>query len=161
MLIAVSLIAVIGALLLPTLGPSDTVRLIGASRQLASDVEFAQSLSLSGPEDPAVVVFDEAGARYWVARASDPATPVLVGVDEEPYVVQLGDNPDSIADGVGVFASGVAGGELGFDQFGALAARDDAWIELRNGSGSIYVAVRGTTGSVSVTDERPGPPVGG
>jgi len=151
-MMAVALLAILALIALPAVGPDQPLRVISAATVLASDIEFAQSASLASPSDPVVVRFDGAGARYWLARASSPETPIErpgrpAGT---PYLVQFGAGDALYLAGVSCATTNVPDGVLAFDAFGRLDQLGDATVTLANDSGSAAVQVSASTGSVAL-----------
>jgi len=155
-MVSVGVLAVLAGAMVATLTPDDRARALGAARLVASDLEFAQSLSLSEPHDPAVVVFDPVNDGYWVARTSDPETPVE-RADGSPYVVIFGEGDASAFAGVDIRA-GAGGGVVTFDAFGRLDATEDAGLLVGLAEEYSIVAVSSSTGFTTI--ERTDPPSG-
>lgn len=103
-----------------------------AAIQFTSDVNFARSLSIARPDDPAVIKIDVPGNRYWLARKSDVSTPIDHPVkkawnpgksemEPKPYLIQYG-----------------AGGEMGMKNVTLHAADfgDESYITF-DGKGNL------------------------
>lgn len=151
-MMAVGVLALLTLIALPALGPDQPLRVISAATVLASDIEFAQSASLSTPSDPVVVRFDEAGGRYWLARSSDTEVPIdrPGRPPGTPYLVQFGSGDALYLAGVACATDNVPDGALAFDPFGRLDQLGDARVTLTNASGSATVLVSASTGSVAI-----------
>jgi prepilin-type N-terminal cleavage/methylation domain-containing protein len=76
LLVTLTIIAVVASLVLPTLKDDARLRLIGASRMVASDIELAQMMTIANPEEPTVVRFQTGTGEYWLAAATTPDTPI-------------------------------------------------------------------------------------
>ena len=61
-LIVVMVIGIAAVVALPMLGDSHGTRLAAAARLLMADLAFAQVESIAHPDDPCVIVFDQANA---------------------------------------------------------------------------------------------------
>lgn len=148
-LIVVVLMAVIAAAVLPNASADGAIRLVSAVNMLAADIEYAQSLSLDDPSDPALLRIDEANERYWLARASDPATPID-HPSGDPYVIRYGSDGDATFPGITVDLTDEKN-DVAFDQFGRLASPGDRTFTLTSiVSGSMRVVVSADTGSVFI-----------
>lgn len=62
--------------------------------QFEADVAYAQSLSISNPDDPAVIRVDGERQRYWLAHLSDTEQPIDHPIRNRPYVVSVGPDGD-------------------------------------------------------------------
>jgi len=153
LLIAVTILAILSAMAVSGLTPNDGARLSGAAALIASDLEFAQSLSIANPDDLAAVRFNPdavGGATYWVALASDPSTPIDRPETEEPYLVQFGQGDAAQLTGVNLALTGATDQTLVFDQFGRLTTTDEVTLTLSNAAGTREVRVSASTGFVTV-----------
>ncbi len=147
-LITVALMALLIGVALPVFNTGARAQLLAAASLLASDVEYAQSLALSAPDDPALVRLDAANDRYWVALLSSPETPVDLPSGDGPYLVQFGA-------GDALHLAGVTIGDdapeaVAFDGFGRLQTMTDASVALTSPAGERRVLVSATTGVVTL-----------
>lgn len=153
LLMAIVVLGIILAAVVPTMRPEDQMRLIGASSILASDIEYAQSATLSNPSDPTIVRFDDDQARYWLARESAPDTPIpRPSGTAEPYEVFMGNAADTVARGVSIDASQLTDLTIAFNDIGAIDLESDPVVRLTNSTGAIQIRVRAATGSVLIED---------
>lgn len=153
LLIAVMVMAIVAAMAVPALAPNDGARLSGAATLLASDLEFAQSLSIANPDDLAAVRFDPDdpdGATYWVALSSAPDTPIDRPGTDEPYLVQFGQGDAAQLEGVNLSVTGVSDDTVIFDQFGRLATTDEVMVRLNNAAGRRGVRISAATGFITI-----------
>src|SRR5687768_8139513 len=90
MLVTVAVLALVAASVAPMFSDDRNLRVVAAARILSSDIEFAQVLTISKPEEPVVVRFDPANNTYWLAYAYDTETPMPRPDGGEPYLVELG-----------------------------------------------------------------------
>lgn len=148
-------IAILAVVVVPALAPEDAVKIVSASHMLASDLEFAQSTSLADPSDPIVIVFDDEAPRYWLARSSDPATPMTRPGSGGAYLIEMGVDLAHQLDGVAFEPGNVANRIIAYDAFGRLDQLDDAFVRVHNYTGEIFVSVSASTGSVSVVKQQP------
>lgn len=91
MLVAVSILAILAAVVLPSMSDDRMLRVRAASNILISDIEHAQTLNISFPNDPVVMRFGDDGDRYWLAYADSPDDPLSRSDTGEPYLVVLGE----------------------------------------------------------------------
>ncbi len=147
LLMALVVIAILVTVALPALRPNDSLKLISAATVLAADLEFTQASTLNEPQDPFIVRVDDAAARYWIARQSDPEVPITKP-DGSPYEVELG-TAESFPD-IGLRLEGGKDGAIVFDAFGRLADGANAQIVLTSPTGELPVRVLASTGSVYI-----------
>lgn len=149
-LTTVVIIIIVTAVAAPALAPDDRSRLYGGAQLLASDLEYAQSLSIATPDDLALVRFDPDGAGYWIAHESAPDTPITVGYSNTPYRVRFGQGTAALLFDVATASQGVTASTMTFDEYGRLTTGADASIILTNPGGSYTVRVSGASGGVSL-----------
>lgn len=157
LLIALAILAVAIGLAVPTLQPNDRARLIAGASLIASDLEYAQSLSISTPDDLAMIRFNPGapeGPTHWVAHESATESPILKPYVGTPYLVTLGQGAASELTGLSLSLIGAAD-RIAFDEFGRSLASGTVRVRLTNGSGSIDVGVSGATGFITI--EAPSP----
>ena len=148
-LIVISLMAIIALAILPNATADGTIRLVSAVNMLVADIEYAQSLSLDDPSDPALLSIDEGNNRYWLARASDPATPIQ-HPSGDPYLISYGTDGDATFPGIFVDLTG-EDKDVAFDQFGRLAIPGDRTFTVTSMvSGGMRIVVSADTGSVFI-----------
>lgn len=149
MMIVVLLMAIVAVVVLPNASADGTVRLVSAVNMIVADIEYAQSLSLAEPSDPALVRIDEAAESYWIARASDPATPVN-RPNGEPYVVTYGTDPGVDLLGVTLDLENEAK-DIQYDEFGRLSTVGERVILVTSAiCGTMRIRVKAETGSVYI-----------
>ena len=151
--ITLALIGIVLLAVVPTLRPEEHVKLIASSSILASDLEYAQSATLSNPADPTVVRFEPDAARYWLALQSDPETPITRPNSTDPYDVTFGQGDKDDLWGLTVTLADIVDDTITFDAFGRVAAPDDPQITLSGEAGDVRVRIRASTGSVWI--EKP------
>ena len=150
-LIVVMVIGIAAVVALPMLGDSHTTRLAAAARLLMADLAFAQIESVAHPDDPCVVVFDQASDSYTVARTSDPATPITNPADDKPYVTQFGVGRAAELAGVTIQGYSLDGDDrLGFGAYGQLDQATAASITLQSGSQTLTIQVDPHSGETYV-----------
>lgn len=120
MLMTIAVLAIVAAVAVPALNDSHRLRVRGAASILASDIEFAQSMSVAYPNDPIVIVFDTNDNSYHLARSSDPQTPLQRSDSGEPYVVTFGSGRARTAQNVTYTLDNVTDDEIAFSPHGGL-----------------------------------------
>lgn len=148
-LITVVIMAIVVAVVIPSLSTDDNARLIGAANMVASDIEFAQSVALANPDDPGALKASADGTGYWVATALDPDAPILSTYSQEPYLITFGEGVASELGGVTISVAEVDG-KIQFDGFGRLAGLEDIVVTVSNASGSQEILVKSVTGVVEI-----------
>lgn len=157
--IAVMVLLVIAAVAMPSMRPDDRARLLGAGSRLVSDLEYARSLSIGDPSNPATLVLRETGDGYWLARAATPETPIERNGLGDPYEVIFGAGDADMLAGVTLALVGSdSGGEVVFDAFGRLNPAVAAELRLTNELGELPVLVDPWTGDTTLDAIVPAEP---
>ena len=156
LLMTMTIIAVVAAVVLPKFTDGGRLHLAAASSVLTSDIQLAQVMTISNPADPVVVRLDPVQAKYWLARADTPDTPIPRGATGEPYAVVFGLGRAAAALGVTLSLSDLDSNTLAFDAQGAVAdfttepaitlSLDTRWIRLE---------IAPTTGTITETSGSP------
>jgi hypothetical protein len=128
---------------------TDTDRVSNAARLLIADLEYAQVRSISNAADPCVVVIRPSGCAYYLARQSDPSTPIS-GPGGETYDTTYGTGRAQSLSGVIVdHTESIFNDRIPYGAFGALDQGEDAVLVLRCGGQSVRVTVDAATGEPS------------
>ena len=152
MLVTVALVAIVAAAALPALSDDTRLRLMAASAVMVSDIELAQTMTISRPQDAVVVRFDADKNTYWIAPVTDTETPITRDLSGEPYSVELGKGRASSADGVTFTLLDMNSDMLAFNSQGGLSSFiNTPIVELRLGSQMVSLSVNPTTGSITET----------
>ncbi len=150
-MVTMTIMVVAAAMVLPRMVETGQVRLMAASRLLASDIEMAQVMTITRPNEPVVVRFDGTDPRYWLAYADDTETP-LSPSEGQIYEIEFGIGRGRAADGVSIGVSGMPGNMLAFNAQGGL---DDPTaqpvITLTHGSRWVRLDIAPTTGTITET----------
>jgi Tfp pilus assembly protein FimT len=150
--VTIAVVAVVAAIIAPGMANDDRLRLMAASNVMTSDIELAQVMTISFPNDPIVVRFDPDNATYWLARPADPDTPIARQDNGQPYEVVLGQDRASSAVGVTFELTDVTADTLTFNSLGGMADLTTApSITLTLGTRWIQLDVATTTGSITET----------
>ena len=153
LMVAMAVLALLAVTVMPSTNPEAGMKLISAATVLATDIEYAQSATLSEPGDHTVVIFDADGGGYYLARGSAPLDPIeRPGGSGDLYVVRFGEGNARMLDGVGV-QEGALVEPIEFDAFGSVVGEGDRTVTLFTSLGIIEVDVRQSTGSVAI--EKP------
>jgi hypothetical protein len=152
MLITITIIATIAMIVAPTLTDDTKLRLMAGSGVLISDIELAQVMTISHPDDPVVVRFDPGNDQYWLAYADTPDTPMARADTGAPYLVEMGKDRMQTAGSADLTVVDLTADTLEFNAQGGLEdfssapqitlALDGEWVRLD---------VAPTTGSITET----------
>lgn len=157
--IAVMVLLVIAAVAMPSMRPDDRARLLGAGSRLVSDLEYARSMSIGDPSNPATLVLRDTGDGYWLARADTPETPIERNGLGDPYEVIFGAGDADMLTGVTISLVGSdSGGSVVFDAFGRLNPAVAAELRLTNELGDLPVLVDPWTGDTTLDAIVPADP---
>ena len=140
LLVTLTVIVVVAALVVPGLQDDSRLRLIGASRMLASDIELAQMMTIANPQDPTVVRIQNGTSEYWLASASTPDDPIDRAGVPNGYRVIFGQGDAAHAGGVTLLAADLENDTLTFNAQGGIEdltaepavtlMLDSRWIKL-------------------------------
>jgi len=140
LMVTLTVIVVMAALVVPRLQDDARLRLIGASRMLASDIELAQMMTIANPQDATVVRFQNGTGEYWLASASAPDDPIDRAGIPNGYRVIFGQGDAALAGGVTLLAADIENGTLTFNAQGGIEdltaepavtlLLDSRWIRL-------------------------------
>jgi prepilin-type N-terminal cleavage/methylation domain-containing protein len=123
-----------------------------AADKLETDVDYARSLSIANPADPAIIKFDQSNNKYWIARKSSPDTPVTHPLTKQPYVVKLGATGPQATNHVAIVGLDVGNDQIiQFDGSGALNETSSPIVQLSAGQAKSEVSVASGTAKCTVT----------
>ncbi len=152
LMVALTIIAVVAVTVMPQFRNEDRLRVIAAAQILTSDIEAAQVMTISYPEQPVVVRFDTAAGQYWLAESATPDTPILHQPTGVEYLVEFGVGRAAAANGVTITVSNTTDDTIEFDSNGGLMDFTSApAIRLQRGEAIIELIIAPTTGSVIET----------
>jgi Tfp pilus assembly protein FimT len=149
--ISMAIIAIAVVIVIPTASPTERLQLVGATNTLIADIEFAQSEALANPSDPAVVRFDFDNDSYWIARESDPDTPIIHPINAKPYLRQLNDQTAAVLD----ITLPSGGNTIAFNDFGSLTSGEDAVAHIASSLDEIWIVINVDTGFASAANIEP------
>ena len=148
LLMSLSVLAILAALAVPLAGDSDSLRLDAAQRLLSSDIEHTQILAITHPQDAYALVIHDEGSGWHIALTSDPQTPVLESVTEDPLLLTFGEGRGSSAVGV-VVATNSFNNIIAFDSNGGLTDFAlETKITLTSGATESVISILPSTGSI-------------
>ena len=147
-LIVVVILGITASLAVPMFQDSATTQLREAASLVAADLDAARIDSLSHADDPRIVVFEPVARRYYVAGASDPATPVDNPFDHLPYRVTFGKGRATVLGQVGIGSVTVVGDDntVAFGVYGQLDQATPAVIELTADGNRVTLTLDPATG---------------
>ncbi|MHC4416397.1 MAG: pilus assembly FimT family protein [Planctomycetota bacterium] len=152
LLLAITILVLAAAVVLPEFSNDAHIRLMAASRVLTSDIELAQVMTISDPEQPVVVRFEPANAKYWLAYADTPDTAIQLPGGAEPYEIVLGEGRARGAVGVSISLVDIDGDILAFNPQGGIEdLTAQPQITLGLGSRWIRLTLASTTGTITET----------
>jgi prepilin-type N-terminal cleavage/methylation domain-containing protein len=150
MLITITILAVIAVAVTPLFSDDNRLRLIAASSVISSDIELAQVMTISYPDQPVMVRFDAGKQMYWLAYDWDPETPIVRETTGEPYVVVIGRGRASTAQDVAVTIADMTDHTIAFAGSGGLADfTTTPKIELGRNGAAITLVISPNTGSIT------------
>jgi hypothetical protein len=150
LMITITIMALVAAVIVPTFKDDEQLHLIAGSRLLTSDIEMAQLMTISNPEEPVVIRFEPGAGRYWLATADDVDTPIPRPGGSGEYTVQFGVGDARSAAGVSLSLTDVTDSTLAFNAHGGVADFGTApEIQLTRGLRWIKLTIHPTTGTIT------------
>ena len=163
-LVVVIIIGITGAIIVPSIGNRDDLKVSAAARVLMADLIYAQNLSITEQRNH-YVVFDTVNQRYTVRNYQNNT--INHPVQKSPYVVQCGTGGTNGFTQVAIesvtFVSQSDGNSyvtIGFDELGTPLSRDGTnaptamalgQIVLKCGAHRLRIDIEPYTGQISVT----------
>ncbi|GMU32914.1 MAG: hypothetical protein AMXMBFR20_07860 [Planctomycetia bacterium] len=153
LLIVVVVVGIVAAVAWPDAeaGLREQARL--AAERFENDVEYAKSLSLRDPADPAAIKIEPDNNRYFISKKSVPDTPITHPVTKKPYIVQYGPGGTPGLDQVKI-----DGAELGGD---AVVVLESTGNLDQSTSAVLQLSAAGAEAEVIVAPAGGGTKVGG
>ncbi len=149
LMVAMAVLAILAVMVIPSSNPGESMKLISAATVIATDIEFAQSITLAEPSDHTVLVFHPDGGGYFLSLASAPLVPIARPGTGDDYVVRYGEGHVRTLSGV-LIQEGALLEPIEFDAFGSLSGLVDRSVTLVTMDGIIDVTIRQSTGSVAI-----------
>ena len=148
LLMSLAVLAILAALAVPLIGDTDALRLDAAERLLTSDLEHTQILAITHPENAYGLVIHEDGSGWHIALISDPQTPVLETISEDPLTLTIGEGRGRPAEGV-ILSTNAADNIIAFDPNGGLANFTlETSISLNIGESEGVLSIAASTGTI-------------
>ena len=121
---------------------------LAARRLLISDLEHAQILAITNPEEAIGIVIDDDGQGWHIASLEDSAIPLSDSITGEPLEIDLGSGSASSADSVYVETNAVSN-TISFNQYGGLSDFSQSiQLTLVSGEKSALITISPSTGSI-------------
>jgi type II secretory pathway pseudopilin PulG len=154
LLVTLTVLVVLAGLILPRIQDDTRLRLIGASRQLASDIELAQLMTLANPAEPTVVRFRAGTGEYWLAPASAPDDPIDRDGEPGAYRVVFGQGEADYAKGVTIATVDITNDTLAFNAQGGIAdLTTEPAVIVMYATQWIKLSIAPTTGTISESSD--------
>jgi len=154
LMVTITVIVVMAALVVPRLKDDARLRLIGASRMLASDIELAQLMTIANPEDPTVLRIQAGTGEYWLAPASTPDDPIDRSGVPGGYRVIFGQGDAMHAGGVTLAPADIENDTLTFNAQGGVAdLTAEPAVTLSLGAHWIKLHIAPTTGVITESSD--------
>ena len=148
LMLSIAILAILSALASPMLGNNTALQLDVAKRLLLSDLEYAQILAISYPEEEVVVVIDASGDGWHIASIENLTIPLEDTVTGEPLITTFGVGSATAVQNV-YATSNAPFNIIAFDQNGGLKDFLQAVeVSLRSGETTSLVVISPTTGSI-------------
>jgi prepilin-type N-terminal cleavage/methylation domain-containing protein len=146
LMLTLAILAMLAALAAPMLGNNAALQLDVTRRLIISDLEYAQIIAISHPEEEIAVVFTTDG--WHIANTDSLETPLLDEITEEPLNTQLGVGAATSADAV-VVTTNNEDNIVVFDQNGGLSDFSKTVdITIASGETTTLVQINPMTGSI-------------
>ena len=152
-LITVTIMGAMAVVIIPRFQDDSELRVVAAATLVASDLEYAQVLSISHPAQPAAVQFDPGNAGYWVAYAADPSQPLVREDTGDPYAITFGAGRARTVAGVSLWVLDASSNRVVFDANGALVDFTDS-PKVILGCNGFYrtISIAPSTGTLTITE---------
>ena len=122
-----------------------------AADKLESDIAYARSLAISDPSDPAVLKMDLNHNRYWIAKSSDPNTPIQHPLTKQPYTVSFGATGSSATSHVQLTANDFGTDQsIQFDGTGTIDQQSGATVQMAAGDSQCEISIQPTAADCKV-----------
>jgi len=148
LLLSLTILAMLAVLAIPFLGNTELLQLDVAKRLLVSDIEHAQILAITHPEDTIALIIEDNGNGWSIYSLPDSSTPIEDSITGEPLVLQFGLGAAASAENV-LATTNAPDNTVAFDQNGGLIDFTQAIkITLICGETTIDVSISPTTGTI-------------
>jgi prepilin-type N-terminal cleavage/methylation domain-containing protein len=153
LMIVVVILAITSAMVLPLFMEQESVTATATARLLWSDLEHAQALALSHPDQRIALAVDADGRGWRIVDADAPLVAIVDAFDDthagRELAVRLGEGRASISEGVTITPSGRV---IVFDSLGGLEipGGDAEELTIRAGEATTLVSVDPDTGFITL-----------
>lgn len=153
LMIIIVILAITAAMVLPLFIEQESVTATATARLLSSDLEHAQALALSRPEQRIALAVDADGGGWRIIDADAPMSAIVDTYDGahagRELAVRLGEGRAAISDGVMISPTGRV---IVFDPLGGLEipGGDDEQLTVQAGQASTLVSVDPDTGFITL-----------
>ena len=146
LLLTLSILAVIATLAIPLFGDRNAMNVNSTKQLLISDIELAQMMAISHPDDQIGLVIQDWG--WHIASLDDPSTPLPDSITGEPLTLQFGVGPAGSIDQVQLITN-ATNNTIEFDQNGGLVdISQHIEVEIISQDNQTLVLINPTTGSI-------------
>lgn len=144
---------------IPAFTADHGTRVVAAANLFVADLNNARALCVQNPSDPTSVVIGEAGLSYFLAKDSEPDTPIDLPYGEGgEYSVIFGEGDHTNLWGVTIVPEGVLAEDLKtgnlpritFDTFGRLSPQTDVRFAVAAENTVLTVVIRADTGDAYI-----------
>ena len=148
LMLSIAILATTSALIVPLFGNNDALQIDIARRLLVSEIEYAQILAITNPEDAIVLLIDEDGKSWHIATVEEFETPLLDTVTGEPLVTTLGQGSAASAPDV-IITGNMQENAIIFNSNGGLYDfTQSVEVMIRCGETESQIIISPTTGSI-------------
>lgn len=148
LVLSLAIVSILAALAAPMFGNNESLQVDVTRRILISDLEYAQIIAISHPDEEIAVIFDADGRGWHIANTDTPEIPLRNSVTDEPIALQLGEGPAASASNV-IVSTSSENNMIIFDQNGGLSDfTQTVEISITSGETVTVVQVSPMTGSI-------------
>ena len=126
-----------------------------AAEVFEGDVEYARSLTIARPDDPALIKVDVPNNRYWVAQASAVDTPIVHPQTKRPFLRQFGPTAATGSKQVQIAEIDLGGDAvLRFDATGGTDQQTPAVLQFTSGESNYEMSVSPAAANVTSSPKK-------
>ena len=140
LMLSLAILSILAALAVPMLGNEDKLQTEVTRRLLTSDLEYAQILAISYPEEEIALIIKTENNGWHIADTDSPDVPMIDDVTQEPLSLLLGEGAAACAESVTV-SSNTDNQMVVFDQNGGLKDFTQP-VDITVNSGDTYVVIQ-------------------
>jgi prepilin-type N-terminal cleavage/methylation domain-containing protein len=117
--LSLAILSILAALAVPMFGDDNKLQTEVTRRLLTSDLEYAQILAISYPEEEIALVVTAENNGWYIANTDSPDVPLIDDVTQEPLSLLLGEGSAACAETV-TLSTNTDNQMVVFDQNGGL-----------------------------------------